>query len=87
MKIEIRFHELMSDHIMAVPSYHRSEFIEAESLEDPKIAEYLATKKDFYGNTFEPATEQEKNMFSFDFMSKAGAAKLEVVVDPEYTIL
>ena len=85
MKIEIKFYELKSDHIFASPEYDRSEFVTAESLTDPKIAEYLATKNDWYGNTYETADKKEKDMFGFDFMSLRGAAKVVEVVEPVYT--
>ncbi len=81
MKYEIRYHEIMSDHILAVPEFVRKEVVEAPSL--AKLDKYIKSKKDDYGHPFRKASASDKRLFGFDYISKSGAVKYKRYKPPK----
>jgi hypothetical protein len=69
-KYTISYYGILSDHIFATPEYVSSEIVNAPSYDD--VVKYVLGKKDLYGHPF-----KQKSSFGFDFISHAGAAKIE----------
>jgi len=78
MKYEIRYHEIMSDHILAVPEFSRKEVVEADTQRD--LRKYIEKQKDGWGNPF----KKSKDKFAgFDYISRAGGIKVKVYKPPK----
>ncbi len=79
MKYKIKYHYIMSDHILASPEFHHSEIVEAKTRAD--LDKYIKSQKDDYGNHFKKA--KSKKMFGFDYTSRVGGVKVEVYKPPK----
>lgn len=77
MKIKIEYFEIQSDHILAVPEFFKSELVEADSLEDQKLVDYITSKTDGYKNHF-----VKENIMGFNYTSRTGAVKVSEYVEP-----
>lgn len=75
MKYKITYHEIQSDHILAVPEAVNSEIVEADSLS--KIDKHICSKKDWNGNNYRRASATDKKMFGFDYISSTGGVKVK----------
>lgn len=73
-KYEIRYYEIQSDHILAMPEFHHKEVVEAKFYNEALA--YIRKQKDGYGHKYRLATDEEHKMFGFDFHSAAGAVKI-----------
>lgn len=80
MIVKIKYHEIMSDHILATPQFDRSELVECDGLDDPKLISYIESKKDHYSNNFKKSKDK---FLGFDYISHAGGVKVEEYVHPE----
>lgn len=69
MKKIIKYYYIKSDHIFASPEYDHEEIVEVEN--DEKLAKYIESKKDGWGNNF-----KKKKSFGFDFISNQGGVKV-----------
>ena len=81
MKYEIRYHEIMSDHILAVPQFSHKEIIDAAT--PSAVRSYVESKKDGYGNHFKEASTRIKKLVGFDYTSSAGAVKVKKYKAPK----
>ena len=80
MKLEIKYHEIKSDHLFATPEYDRSEYVDVKSY--AKLEEYIIKQKDQYGNYFEK-TDKNKS-FGFDYVSISGGVKIVKKYEIQY---
>jgi len=74
MKYEIRYHEIRSDHVLAVPEYTHKEVVDSTL---PKIDKYLRKKG------YNRAGARTKKIFDFDFTNNWGAVKVKKYQPPK----
>jgi len=85
MKIRIEYHSIeYGAHIFATPQFTHSEIVEANGLDDPKLIEYITSKKDLYGCNFKI---KDKPFMGFDYISNQGGVKVSVYKEPNIIIL
>lgn len=73
MKRIIEYHEVLSDHILAMPEYLNEELVEFDAEED--LDEYIKSQKDFSGDHYKKNKDYNKpNSLSskFKYTSKRG---------------
>lgn len=70
MKYLIKYCNMTSDSMFAVPSLTSEEIVEAKSEED--LDKYITSKKDRYGHPF-----KKDKSYGFDYISKTGGVKIE----------
>lgn len=79
-KYLVKYHYVMSDHILAVPAFHHKEVVEAASSAD--LRKYIEKQKDDWGFSFKKASPSSKRMFGFDYTSKSGGVKVSAYKPP-----
>lgn len=75
MKYKIKYYEIQSDHILAVPQFSSEEIIEADSL--ASVDKYIRKKGYFKAK---PATKEN---FDFDYTNSWGAVKIKRYLPPK----
>ena len=84
MKYIIEYYWIQSDHILATPDYGKSETVECNSIKE--LDDYLSKQHDPWNkkNYYKKATEEEKKMFGFDYISRQGGVKIEKYKSPKF---
>ena len=63
--------------LFETPKYERSEFIEANDMDD--LDKYILLQKDSYGNKFKKAKS-----FGYDYISRSGGVKVSLYEPPVF---
>jgi len=79
MLVTISYHSIgYGASMFAQPEFTNSEVVEVNSLEDPKLIEYIERQEDTYGNKF-----VEPGDLGYHFLSTQGGVKIAEYVAPK----
>lgn len=88
MRYLVQYHSVQSDHIFATPSYDRSEFVEADSVE--KLTEHISNQTDMWGNPYR-LNENFGNPNSvsrmYQYISNQGGVIVDEYNEPQFNVL
>jgi hypothetical protein len=88
MRYLVNYHSVQSDHILATPSYHSSEFVETDSV--VKLTEHISNQTDMWGHPYRLNENfGNPNCVSriYQYISNQGGVIVDEYNEPQFNML